>query len=145
MAYTVYPLVIDVRTIMVGESGGMSRPKTLSLSVFYLFFYFKVRLTLRGEMTGRIGTILTAAPQLWSAALQQVLWRSSITKNKAGEPVTVTFFKQSFATNVIYIYIWSTHDDGQKTVTETCWVLIFNYASQTFLTWGVLNVNCDSS
>ena len=22
----------------------------------------------------------------------------------------------------------------QKTVTETCWVLIFNYASQTFLT-----------
>jgi hypothetical protein len=58
---------------MVGESGGMSRPKTLSLSVFYLFFYFKERLTLRGEMTGRIGTILTAAPQLWSAALQQVL------------------------------------------------------------------------
>ena len=29
--------------------------------------------------------------------------------------------------------------------TETCWVLIFNYASQTFLTCGVLNVNCDSS
>ena len=36
-------------------------------------------------------------------------------------------------------------DDGQKTVTETCWVLIFNYASQTFLMCGVLNVNCDSS
>ena len=26
-----------------------------------------------------------------------------------------------------------------------CLVLIFNYASQTFLTCGVLNVNCDSS
>jgi len=38
-----------------------------------------------------------------------------------------------------------TPDDGQKTVTETCCVLIFNYASQTFLTCGVLNVNCDSS
>ena len=38
-----------------------------------------------------------------------------------------------------------TPDDGQKTVTETCWVLVFNYASQTFLTCGVLNVNCDSS
>jgi len=38
-----------------------------------------------------------------------------------------------------------TPDDGQKTVTETCWVLIFNYASQTFLTYGVLNVNWDSS
>jgi hypothetical protein len=34
-------------------------------------------------------------------------------------------------------------DDGQKTVTETCWVLIFNYASQTFLTCVVLNVNCE--
>jgi len=33
-------------------------------------------------------------------------------------------------------------DDGQKTVTETCWVLIFNYA---FLMCGVLNENCDSS
>jgi hypothetical protein len=56
---------------MVRESGRMSRPKTLSLSVF--FFYLKERLTLRGEMTGRIGTILTAAPELWFAALQQVL------------------------------------------------------------------------
>jgi len=56
---------------MIGESGGMSRPKTLSLSVF--FFNLKERLTLRGEMTGRIGKILTAAPELWSAAFQQVL------------------------------------------------------------------------
>jgi len=30
-------------------------------------------------------------------------------------------------------------------MTETCWVVIFNYASQTFLTCRVLNVNCDSS
>lgn len=36
MAYTVYPLLIDVRTIMVGESGGMSQPKILSLSVLFL-------------------------------------------------------------------------------------------------------------
>jgi len=70
MAYAVYPLLRDVRAIMIGESGGMSRPKTLSLS---FFFNLKERLTLRGEMTGRIGTILTAAPELWSAALQQVL------------------------------------------------------------------------
>jgi len=41
--------------------------------------------------------------------------------------------------------MWLTSDDGQKTVTETCWVLIFNYTSQTFLTCVVLNVKCDSS
>ena len=48
-------------------------------------------------------------------------------------------------TCAITTYLQLTPDDGQKTVTETCWVLIFNYASQTFLTRGVLNVNCDSS
>ena len=46
---------------MVGESGGMSWPKILSLSV--LFFYLKERLALRGEMTRRVETILTAAPE----------------------------------------------------------------------------------
>ena len=63
----------------------------------FFFFNLKERLTLRGEMTGRIGTILTAATELWSAALQQVLWRSSITINKAEKPVTPDVFKQSFA------------------------------------------------
>jgi hypothetical protein len=58
------------------------------------------------------------------------------------------FRSQSYAHASSYVAIaqvrWLTPDDGRRTVTETCWVLIFNYVSQIFLTCEVLNVNCDS-
>ena len=49
----------------------------------------------------------------------------------------------------MWLYVVCAYDVPVRVVSgyvlSTCWVLIFNYVSQTFLTCGFLNVNCDSS